>query len=141
MDKKKELTDEEKKVAIERAKEIGIHAAAKEIGMPWQSLAKLYKDAGNPPIKDTYKKTPKKKGTSTKNKKVTVSAKNTSDSKSKPIKSDNIVLNNDVKTATEKSTKSYQLEVQNAILKAENETLKAENVKLRKALAELSALI
>ena len=140
MEKKKELTEKEK-AAIERAKEIGIHAAAKETGMVWQSLAKLYKDAGNPPIKDSYKKTPKKKGTSTKKKTVTVSAKDKSDSKSRPVKSDNILLNNDVKTTPEKSTKSYQLEVQNAILKAENENLKAENVKLRKALAELSALI
>ncbi len=137
MEKKKELTDEEKIEAIEKAKEIGIHAAAKKIGIPWQTLAKWYKDAGNPPIKDTYKKAPKKKGTSTKKKTVTVYAKDKSDSKSMPIKSDNIVLNNDVKTTPEKSTKSYQLEVQNAILKVENETLKAENDKLRKALTEL----
>lgn len=140
MDKMKELTDEQK-AAVEKAKEIGIHAAAKEIGMHWQTLSKWYKYAGNPPIKDSYKKASKKKGTSNKKKTVTVSAKDKSDSKSKPIKSDNIVLNNDVKTTTEKSTKSYQLEVQNAILKAENENLKAENDKLRKALAELSALI
>ena len=57
MAEKKTYTEEELNAAIEKAKEVGIHAAAKESGIPWQTIMGAARKAG---VEIEPKKTNKK---------------------------------------------------------------------------------
>ena len=102
-------TEEQINQAIERAKEIGIHAAGQELGIPWQAVQGFCKKAG---VMDEASKKPAKK---TKKAASTAPA-------SKPA---------------EKTEPATDLAIENAVLRKENEQLKAKIEKLQKALADL----
>ena len=52
---KNEYTEQQKADAVKRTEEIGVQAAAKELGIPWQALAQWNKSAGNPTVRGMNK--------------------------------------------------------------------------------------
>ena len=116
MSQKPDYTPEQQAAMLARAEEIGIHAAAKEYGIPWQTLTHMKrraeKEAGQVPARAEKPK----KAAAGKEKK-----------KEKP----------DISVETEEA--GDDLKVENAILKEKIAKLETKVKKLQKALAELIA--
>lgn len=118
MSQKPDYTPEQQAAMLARAEEIGIHAAAKEYGIPWQTLThmkrRVEKEAGQVPARAEK---PKK----------AAAGKEKGKEKEKP----------DVSVETEEA--GDDLKVENAILKEKIAKLETKVKKLQKALAELIA--
>lgn len=104
---KKEYTEQQKADAVKRAGEIGVQAAAKELGIPWQALAQWNKSAGNPTTRGmkAEKKAAKEKAKAAGTKKTT--AKKTTKAASKKtskISDKKATAKTSAKTAATKST-------------------------------------
>ena len=114
MSQKPDYTPEQQAAMLARAEEIGIHAAAKEYGIPWQTLThmkrRVEKEAGQVPARAEK---PKKAAAGKE--------------KEKP----------DVSIETEEAGDDLKVEI--AILKEKIAKLEAKVKKLQKALAELIA--
>ena len=159
---KKEYTEQQKADAVKKAEEIGVQAAAKELGIPWQALAQWNKSAGNPTVrgmnkekkaakaakkasvkkstKTVSKKTPKTAAKSTANtaaKKSTKTAAKASSRAATKTSTKSTSKAATAKTASKKSDKPSALEIRNAVLKSENQELKTQIAKLKKALSNL----
>ncbi len=119
--------------AINRAKEIGIHAAAKEFGIPWQKLSREAKKAGveiTPKKVRATKKAPEKKEPATAEKKETEKPE-TKEPEKKTLKTE------ETAKPAEEEKSDNELLVENEVLRAENERLKVQIERLKRALAEL----
>ncbi len=157
-------TEEQINQAIERAKEIGIHAAGQELGIPWQAVQGFCKKAG---VMDEASKKPAKKKTTTpvaeekaekkaeKPEKKTKKAKTAeAPAKQKKAAAAPVAEEKPKKAApaapaapaastapaskpAEKTEPATDLAIENAVLRKENEQLKAKIEKLQKALADL----
>ena len=121
-------TEEQINQAIERAKEIGIHAAGQELGIPWQSVQGFCKKAG---VMDEASKKPAKK--------TKKAAEPAAEKKAeKPEKKTKKAKNAEAPAAEKKPERAEsEIEIENAVLRKENEQLRAKIEKLQKALAEL----
>ena len=157
MAKKADYTDEQIQKAIEKAKEIGIHAAGQELGIPWQTVLGFCKKAG---VMEEASKKPAKKAKKISSSEPVVSPaiaptvspaveektekkeEKTSKRRRKAADSTSAVTPDvEEKTTVPAEKKPAQpastLEIENAVLRKENEQLKAKIQKLQKALAEL----
>lgn len=136
---KKTYTDEELKAAVENAKAVGIHAAAKSTGIPWQTILGAARKAGvEIEPKKTNKKAAAEKPTAAKK---TPAKKGRKDEELKTEESVPAAATEE-KKAKQKATLAEEknaspLEIENAVLRSENEKLKAQIAKLKKALQEL----
>ena len=117
-------TEEQINQAIERAKEIGIHAAGQELGIPWQAVQGFCKKAG---VMDEASKKPAKK-----TKKAAATSAAAPAAPAAPAAS-----TAPASKPAEKTEPATDLAIENAVLRKENEQLKAKIEKLQKALAEL----
>ena len=116
-------------ILFDRAKEIGMHAAAAEAGIPWQKIMHAAKKAG---VEIPRQKTVRKATVTIK------TAENPSQPEPKsrePEKADQPAEAPAQSADTE--IEPNALEIENAVLRAENEKLRARIEKLKKALAEL----
>ncbi len=104
----KELTEERIAAMLERAEKVGIHAAAGEFGIAWQTLAKFRRRAGGA---GTGKPVPGPKAVSVKKGRPKV-----------------------VKTVAQKLS-AVELEAENAVLRKQVEELTAKLEKAKKTLA------
>ncbi len=116
---KKELSEEQIAAALERAEKVGIHAAAREFGIAWQTLARIRRRtaAAVPEKKAPVEKTITKRGPG------------------RPKKAD--VTGNGpkiVKTVAQKLSEA-ELEAENAALRKQVEELMAKLEKAKKTLA------
>lgn len=159
----KAYTEEQLQGAIERAKEIGIHAAGKEVHIPWQAIMAAAKKAGVEIVpKQLNKQQEAKKQAriaaaaekAEKTEKAEKSAKTKKAGRpakvEKPVKAEKAEkapksprtkkAEAEVKAANpaeDKPTAAMALKVENAVLRAENAKLKEQVAKLTKALHEL----
>lgn len=145
---KANYTEEEINQAIELAKEIGIHKAAKELGLPWQVVMSAAKKAGveiapkndagkneaekNDAEKNAVEEKPVEKPKRGRKKKAVYEVVPTPAAEEpaiEPIK--------DKKEEKAGVVAASEIEIENAVLRKENEQLKAKIEKLQKALADL----
>ena len=159
-------TEEQINQAIERAKEIGVHAAARELSLPWQAVMSAAKKAGVEIAPKVVKPKKGKKTAAPSSPAATapelaapepatpsVEEKKAEKTEEKPVEKPKrgrkkkavyeVVEPATPAVAEEKAEQSApersenELMVENAVLKKENEQLKAKIEKLQKALADL----
>ena len=157
-------TEEQMKSAVEKAKEIGIHAAGREAGIPWQAVMSAAKKAGiSIEPKQVNKaqearKTAKaaktdnageaeadeklvKNGKSGKAKKTAAAEKAAEKKKTggKAVKANQLVKDSDMATAVKKpaAAKAEKATSEADALRVENAVLRSENAKLRERIDKL----
>ena len=136
MEQKREYTQEEQAAMLAKAEEIGIHAAAREYGVAWQTLAfmkrRANKEAGNPPAE---KKTAPKKTT---DKGQTKAAKAQEKAETKAGRRKKTEAKAETPSETDSGT-ATELRAENAVLKEKIVKLEAKIKKLQKAISDLIA--
>ena len=130
-------TEEQLQSAVEKAKEIGIHAAGREAGIPWQAVMSAAKKAG-------ISIEPKQVNKAREARKTAKAAKTDNDGKAeadeklvKNGKSGKAKKTAAAEKAEKTTSEADALRVENAVLRSENAKLRERIDKLQKALQEL----